>query len=273
MARIPAELIYRIDRIFRRPRVEGRESALAYSEWEYRTGMALVERYSRYFGRIGGARLLDIGCGLGGKTVVYGEKGALVTGVDIDPINCGGAASFAGSRGRRVDVACGDALALPFRDGSFDFVVANDSMEHFSDPGKALGEIARVTRKGGSIFIFFTPWGSPLGSHLYDHIRTPWCHRVFGEGLLQELLEISLREKGSADPAAGAAAMMNGYREENNRIDVAAYRRILKRMNGIEVEYEELIPPKYRFLAPLAKIPRLGEYFTGTVVSVLRKTV
>ncbi|MCU0639584.1 MAG: class I SAM-dependent methyltransferase, partial [Candidatus Krumholzibacteria bacterium] len=152
MAGIPAELIYRIDRIFLRPRVGGRESAPAYSEWEYRTGMALVERYPAYFGGIGGGRLLDIGCGLGGKTVVYAEKGAgaLVTGVDIDPLNCAGAASFAGVRGRRIDVACGDARALPFRDGSFDFVVANDSMEHFSDPAKALGEIARVTRKGGS---------------------------------------------------------------------------------------------------------------------------
>jgi len=67
--------------------------------------------------------------------------------------------------------------------------------------------------------------------------------------------------------------MMKGYREENNRIDVAGYRRILKGMNGIEVGYEELIPPKFRFLAPLTRVPRLGEYFTGTVVSVLRKTV
>ena len=58
---------------------------------------------------------------------------------------------------------------------------------------------------------------------------------------------------GGLKKSAGAAAMMKGYREENNRIDIAGYRRILKGIGGIEEEYEELIPPKFRFLAPLVR--------------------
>ncbi len=272
MAGILAKLVYGMDRIFPRPRVEGRESPQAYSQWEYRTGRSLVEKYSRYFGRLGGKKVLDIGCGLGGKTVVYAEAGADVTGVDIDPAHCRGAVDFAGETGNGIDVICGDAQMLPFRAGSFDIVVANDSMEHFSDPEKALREIVRVTKTRGTVFLFFTPWRSPLGSHLYDHIKTPWCHLLYPDDLLGDVLEIALKKKGNPDPAAGAAALIKGYREENNRIDVSGFRRILSRFGDVTVEYEELMPPKFRFLAPLTRVPGLGEFFTGTVVSILRKT-
>ncbi len=261
----------RIDKLFPRPRVEGRESHQAYSEWEFRTGKALLEKYPEQLGDLGGKRLLDIGCGLGGKTVVYSDAGADVTGVDIDPVHCAGAVAYSLKKGCPAGFICGDAGSLPFPDGSFDLVVANDSMEHFPDPAAALGEIVRVTRKGGRVFLFFTPWGSPLGSHLYDHIRTPWCHLLYSDDMLRRLLEIRFRERGDEDPAGNAAKAIEEYNLENNRISVAGYRRILDSIPGIEVELEELIPPKFGFLRPLTRVPLIGEFFTGTVVSFLRK--
>ena len=107
-----------------------------------------------------------------------------------------------------IRVVTGDAALLPFRKGSFDIVIANDSMEHFARPAPALEEFARVTRAGGLVFLFFTPWGSPLASHLYDHIHTPWCHLLYSENLLEQLLELSLERRGDRDPAGAAARMI-----------------------------------------------------------------
>ena len=150
----------------------------------------------------------------------------------------------------------GDATDLPFREGTFDIVIANDSMEHFS----------RVMRAGGSIFLFFTPWGSPLGAHLYDHIHTPWCHLLYSENLLEQLLEFSLQRRGDRDPPGEAARMIEEYRTSNNRIDVAGYHRILEGAVSFETAFEELKPPRFGFLAPpdLDSPPRGALYRNGS---------
>jgi SAM-dependent methyltransferase len=266
-----ASMLYRIDRYFPRPRVEGRESSEAYSDWEHRTGRALISRHKEYLGDLEGKKILDIGCGLGGKTLVYAEAGGDVTGVDLDPAHCSGAVDYARGSGFPMNVVCGDATLLPFSDSSFDMVIANDSMEHFHDPASALNELVRVVRTGGLVFLFFTPWGSPLGSHLYDHIKTPWCHILFSEKILEDMLCLAFAEEGREDPAGDAGSAMDDYRSENNRIDISGYRKIIRSVGTIAVEKEELIPPKFEFLRPLTRFPWIREYFTGTVVSFLRK--
>jgi ubiquinone/menaquinone biosynthesis C-methylase UbiE len=266
-----ARVIYFFDRLFPRARVGGRGSGDAYAEWEYREGKALLERYAGLFGALEGESLLDIGCGMGGKTTAYAETGARTIGADISEEHVAASVRFAASKGLKALFVPADAGALPFTDGTFDLVVANDSLEHFPDPARALGELSRVLRSGGRIFVFFTPWGSPLGSHLYDYIRTPWCHLLFGERLIEELLRVVLSGRGEPEPAARASALMEEYRSELNRITVRQFRRIRREHPELETVTERLVPPKYRFLAPLARLPLLGELCTGTVVVLLRK--
>ena len=271
MKRFIASLVYAFDRLMPRPRVGGRESNEAYSLWEYRVGKGILQSYADRLGDLGGKRVLDIGCGLGGKTVAYAEANARVTGVDLSEKNVAQCSAFARSRGVEASFAAGDAERLPFAGGSFDAVIANDSLEHFGNPERALVELARVLKPGGSIFLFFTPWGSPLGSHLYDYIRTPWCHLIFPEWLLRELLERELARRGEADPRSGAGRLMEEFHRELNRITVRRYHRILEGIESLDVAFEELKPPKYSWLAPLARAPLAGELFTGTVVGILRK--
>ena len=271
MKRFIASLVYALDRLMPRPRVGGRESSEAYSLWEYRVGKSILESYADRLGDLAGKRVLDIGCGLGGKTVAYAEANARVTGVDLSAKNIAQCSAFARARGVEAAFVAGDAERLPFAGGSFDAVIANDSLEHFGNPEGALGELARVLKPGGSIFLFFTPWGSPLGSHLYDYIRTPWCHLIFPEWLLRELLERELARRGEADPRAGADRLMEEYHRELNRITVRRYHRILRGIADLDVAFEELKPPKYSWLAPISRVPLVGELFTGTGVGILQK--
>ncbi len=269
MIRFIARLVYLLDRFFPRVRVGGRASGSDYSEWEYEEGKRLLADYAGYFGPLDGSHVLDIGCGMGGKTVVYSEAGARVVGVDISPSKVVQAHSYALSREVRALFITGDAETLPFADNSFDLVIANDSLEHFSDPASTFSELSRVLRPGGRLFLFFTPWHSPLGSHLYDYIRTPWCHLLFTESLLEELLRLILAGRGE-DPEA-AARLMYEYRTELNRITVGRYREIAGDHQELETVFERRFPPKYRIFMPLMHIPFLGELFTGTVVALLRK--
>jgi len=268
-----ARIIYYIDKIFPSPNIGGRGGEGAYSRWEYEVGKDLIASYPRYLGKLSGKLLLDAGCGPGGKTVAYAEEGARAVGVDISVDNIRAAERFSISKGMGlypVFITASVEL-LPFENGAFDIVVANDSMEHFSNPSQAISELGRVVKSGGLIVIFFTPWTSPLGSHLYDYIKTPWCHLVYPEWLIEELLKLVLQGRGERDASSIAGQLMNEYREELNRITVDEFEEIIANHPEFKIVYRKFIAPKYNFLSRLTSLPFVGKYLINTVVVVLKK--
>jgi SAM-dependent methyltransferase len=270
-------LIVWLNRVFRKPRVEGRESSAAYSDWEYRWGKALVQRYLEPAGDLGGKRILDVGCGLGGKTMAYGEGGgAEVYGTDLSVEHAEASARFAGGSEREFRWGFFVAARLPVKGETFDVVVANDAMEHFSEPEAALDEMARVTRPGGAVWVFFTPHFSPLGSHLYDYVHTPWCHLVFRrrdlEGAVGEVLRRRFPEWPVGNIANKTRDVMKSYDTELNRMSIRRFRRMVSRASGLSVTVEEHRPAKFAALAPLTRLPLVRELFTGTVVCRLERT-
>lgn len=64
----------------------------------------------------------------------------------------------------------GDLLALPFRDGSLDAVLCTQVLEHVPDPGRAMGEIARVLKPGGRLLLS-APFFYPLHDEPHDYYR------------------------------------------------------------------------------------------------------
>jgi SAM-dependent methyltransferase len=56
-----------------------------------------------------------------------------------------------------IEARLGDGQELPFDDGSFDYVLCFETLEHVESPPKLLEELARVCRPGGRVFISI-PW-------------------------------------------------------------------------------------------------------------------
>jgi ubiquinone/menaquinone biosynthesis C-methylase UbiE len=275
------EAVVRINRLMPRPNVGGRESDDAYSEWEYEVGRRVFEEH---FGaeRLSGVRLLDVGCGMGGKTVWYAESGAArVVGVDLERRHVVQSARFARARGvaPRVALLQGNAMRLPFADATFSVLTANDSMEHFADPAAALRELGRVLRPGGRLYLYFTPWRSPLGSHLYDHVKIPWCQLLLPKPLLYSTLESAVRDeerqRGGADAEARASSryreIVDYYENCVNHITVRRFHEIVAAEPAFRCLDVHYVVPKFRFLQPLLRLPGLREYLSGLVFADLER--
>jgi SAM-dependent methyltransferase len=101
--------------------------------------------------RVRGQRVLEIGLGFGTVGQLLSEAGAVYHGVDIAP----GPVQMMRQRlawaGRGADdrVQQGNALALPFDDGSFDRVYSIGCLHHTGETAKGVAEVHRVLAPGG----------------------------------------------------------------------------------------------------------------------------
>jgi ubiquinone/menaquinone biosynthesis C-methylase UbiE len=132
------------------------------------TFVAPAEGYDRLMGRYlptlapafadaagirGGMRLLDVGCGPGGLTGELARRVGAGQVATIDP-----SPPFVQAcreRNPGVDVREGVAEDLPFPNATFDATLASLVVGFMTDPVRGLGEMARVTKPGGTVAACF----------------------------------------------------------------------------------------------------------------------
>jgi ubiquinone/menaquinone biosynthesis C-methylase UbiE len=133
----------------------------ATSRWDSIRELRAWER--EHLGLRPGARLLDVGCGLGDAAVALaadlGPTGEVV-GVDAS------AAMLAIARERATGAACpvrftvGDAMALDEPAAAFDAVRSERTLQWLADPATAVTEMRRVLRPGGPLSLIDTDWST-----------------------------------------------------------------------------------------------------------------
>lgn len=99
-----------------------------------------------------GERVLDVAAGTGTMSAQFAAAGADVTALDFsEGMIEVGRARHAGNP--RIAFVQGDAMALPFDDGTFDAVTASFGLRNVQQPKVALAEMLRVLRPGGRVVI------------------------------------------------------------------------------------------------------------------------
>ncbi len=143
-----------------------------------------------------GARVLDAGCGAGQMATALAARGATVTAVDISPRLLGVARDRTPEALRhQIDFVCGDMLEPAL--GSFDYVVAMDSLIHYeaADAAQVLAGLAGRTT--GAIVFTIAPRTLPLAAmHFVGQVfprgdRAPAIVPVAETVLRRELARVS----------------------------------------------------------------------------------
>lgn len=122
-----------------------------------------------------------------------------------------------------------DLLRLPFGDRSFDAFVSVVTLEHVTDPGAAIAEMARVGRSGAMLFLVV-----PHEWEVHQHPHDYWRFTKFG---VKRLLEVNGWEVVRLSPGGG-------------------YFRLLSRrlMNGLQFLPGWLMPFAATVVVPVALI-------------------
>ncbi len=177
-------------------------SADAYDRFMGRYSVRLAPSFANFAGVGPGQSVLDVGSGPGALTTELVQRLGSTAVAAVDPSEQ--FVSAARERHPGVDVQRAAAEELPFGDDEFDAALAQLVVHFMGDPARGLGEMARVTRRGGVVAacVWDHAGGkTPLApfwdaAHEIDDGATDESQMAGGrEGHLAELLtEVGLRD-------------------------------------------------------------------------------
>ena len=166
-----------------------------------------LKALARERARIGdGTTVLDVGCGFGLESLRLArlvQPGGKVTGIDKSADFIEEAKARAAEAKLQIDFQAGDAEALPFPAASFDVARAERVLVYLPDPKRALQEMRRVTRPGGTVTAIEPDFGTnainladrALVRRVLDHE----CDANIPHGLLVRDLKGLMEDAGFKD--------------------------------------------------------------------------
>lgn len=250
-----------------------------YAMWQYEKGADTIAFYTKKYSTdemFKGKRVLDVGCGAGGKTMYYASLGAeRVTGIDVVAHYKEESEALAAQLGYsdKFTFFCTDAAATGFEDNSFDTIIMNDAMEHVDRPDAVLRECKRILRPGGRLFVNFPPYNHPYGAHLSDLIGMPWVHVFFSDktliGAYKELCKTV--PDGDERIAFRISKRTDGseYFSYINKMSLKRFKQ-LRDNCGMRIEYYAEAPLR-SIVKLFAKLPFFREFFVKMAVCVFVK--
>ncbi len=131
-----------------------------------------------------GWRVLDVSTGGGHTAITFAPLVRQVIATDLTPEMVAAAERFARERGlTNIEFRTADAENLPFGDAEFDLVTNRIALHHFSEPRKAIAEMARVLKPGGLLGLVdnVVPPDKQTGGYInaFEKLHDPshhWCY-------------------------------------------------------------------------------------------------
>jgi len=199
------------------------------------------------YGETAGKTVVDIGGGPGYFTAEFRARGADCFLFEPDP-----AELFSGD-GAADGAVLADGYWLPVRDGGADICFSSNVLEHVSDPIGLIGEMIRITRPGGLIYLSFCNWYSPWGGHE----MSPWHF------LGPRFAERRYRRRHGRAPKHQVGRTLYP-------VHIGPTLRLIRSLR--EVEIVDARPRYYpRWCRLVVRIPGLREVLTWNLLLILRR--
>ena len=210
-----------------------------------------VAAYSLCEPYLGSGRVIDVGCGVGHSYDLLAPRQTV--GVDLDP---------AALAGQERETAVADMRSLPFPDDSFDGAIAVHSIEHVPDPQRALAEIARVMKPGGTA-VLVTP--NRLTFARPDEVIDPYHYIEFDAAQLRDLCAprfdgVELRGLFGSDRYGEIVRRERARLDALLARDPLRLRRLVPR-RARQVLYDRMLARARRHPDPLARTITPDDFF------------
>lgn len=166
-----------------------------------------------------GERVLDLAAGTGSSTEPFHDAGAVAVACDFSA----GMLQVGKSRRPEMTFIAGDAMNLPFADGTFDAVTISFGLRNIVDTSVALAEMLRVTAPGGRLAVmeFSDPTWGPF--------RT-----VYNEYLMRALPQVARAVSSNSEAYVYLAESIRAWPDQDE------LGRIIGRAGWSDVKYRNL---------------------------------
>lgn len=240
---------------------------------------------------LAGKVVLDIGGGLGGRSLGWLDLGASsVITIDINRQELTAGKEII----RKVDPDRSDlvdfkhpAEMTPHDQG--EVAILFDSFEHLTDPLSVLQQVHGWLKPGSLLWIGSIGWYNYMASHCTGtHIPIPWCQLLFSEAAMLKTIRTLLRrpdyvpniweQMEGLDRWDNVTTLKDRPGEPLNMLSLRQIRKVFKaspfdlaefHIRGFGGKSNKLA----RLLAPLAKVPVLDEMLHSYYTTLLVKRV
>lgn len=204
------------------------------------------------FDKFAGARLVEVGCGMGTDLLQFARGGAVCTGVDLTPRSIAITRHRFALYGEHADFLIGDGERLPFATESLGVVYSNGVLHHTPDTVGAIREVCRVLKPGGTAKVMVYHKGS----------LNYWGEMILHRGILRAEL---LRGRSPEE----IMSRWVEYSEHGTRPLVKAYTRseaqeMFKDFKTVTIQTEQLIR---------AELPVVGRFIPEGLFKTMRRSL
>ncbi len=204
------------------------------------------------FDQFAGARLLEVGCGMGTDLLQFARGGALCTGIDLTPRSIAITRHRFELYGEKGDFLISDGERLPFATDSLDVVYSNGVLHHTPDTAGAIRELHRTLRPGGIAKVML----------YYKNSLNYWGEMMLHRGVLGGEL---LRGRSPEE----IMSRWVEYSEHGGRPLVKVYSRnqalgLFRDFTEIRIDIEQLVRSEF---------PLIGRFIPESFFSSLRKNI
>ncbi len=216
-------------------------------------------------GTVTSGQLLELAAGTGVVTRALARTlpGSVdITATDLNPAMLEQAKTYAGLE--RVAWREADAMALPFPDGAFDYVVCQFGVMFFPDKPAAFREARRVLRPGGQFL--FNVWGDKKGT------ARGLAEQVVGEKLSRDPASLVAPEYNdietvSADLAAAGFAFVRAEKVSKITLSASAREAAIANCHGgmLRAQIDKLAPGRLDEITGAVEAAFLARFGDGPI--------